>query len=706
MKIITTLLAFLLTLPLSAQFPFGESNTSASLEAATENLVPGTTVEVAVVMDMKNKWHTYWRNHGDSGGPTEITWELPEGFSAGEIHWPTPERYNVEGLISFGYEGTAALLVPIQVPEGLEPGSTVELKAKVDWLECKDTCIPGGQQVSLTLPVATTPGNANPLFQGYEAAIPKAADAEVTATKTDNGFQLSLPFPVEATPAAYFPGEVGIWVLEPGPELTQADGTLRIDLVLNEGFPVPESFEGVLRLTDGSGITLTTAKQNTPTATPVPTPEAEESSQGIFTSLLFALVAGMAMNLLPCIFPVLGLKISGFVEQAHGDRGRLRIHALVFAAGVIVSMWVVAAGVILVGGAWGAQFQDPRLVIGMLLVLTFFTMNLFGVFEMGLGLTTVGGELTQKQGYGGSFFQGILLTVIGTPCTGPFLAGGIVWMLSQPIFISFLAFTLMGIGLAFPYVLLAFSPPLIDRLPRPGTWMVTFKKASAFAMVVFIWVLLYVLRKQIPVDGLIQVIGAVLTVCFAAWILGTWDTFSRSKRTRILAKGISLLTLVAATYMAYSYTVPAKALDEELQAKIDAGTPIRWTDVSEELASTLLADGIPVHYQPWSPAKVAELTAAGKPVFVDFTSEWCTICKLNKRDALHKEQVMKAFADKGVVTLRADWTGKDPVIAEVLQSFGRRGVPVYLLYDGSGAAPVLLPERLDPNMVLESLEIL
>jgi len=707
MKTITFLFSLLLTAPLWAQLPFEQaSNTTARLEAADSSLVPGQTVEVAVVLEMADHWHTYWRNHGDSGGPTEITWELPDGFTAGDIQWPTPERYNVEGLISFGYEGIAALIVPIQVPASLPPGESVTLKARVDWLECKDVCIPGDQEVSLTLPVADTPGEANPAFEAYRTARPQVFDGEVEIRKTSTGTQIEVHLPESAPKAeAYFPGEVGLWILEPAPTLTEERSHLVIDLVQNEGFPVPEEFEGVLRFTDGTGLQIRASSSQAPSPAPLES-DSTEPTRGVAVSLLLSLLAGMGMNLLPCIFPVLGLKISGFVEQAHGDRSRLRKHALVFAAGVLVSMWVVAAGVIIVGGAWGAQFQDPRLVIGMLLILTFFTMNLFGVFEMGLGLTTVGGDLTQKQGYGGSFFQGILLTVIGTPCTGPILAGGIVWMLSQPIHISFLAFTLMGIGLAFPYVLLAFSPPLIERLPPPGNWMVTFKKASAFAMVVFIWILLYVLRKQIPVDGLIQVIGSVLMVCFAAWILGTWDTFARSKNTRLVAKAITTLVLGFAIYSAYTYKVPVAELDADLQERIENGTPIRWTDVTPELAETLLEDGIPVHFQPWSPEKVDTLLAENRPVFVDFTAEWCTICKLNKRDALHKEDVMRGFAEKGVVTLRADWTGKDAVIADVLQSFGRRGVPVYLLYDGTGAAPILLPERLNPEIVLDALETL
>jgi thiol:disulfide interchange protein DsbD len=277
-------------------------------------------------------------------------------------------------------------------------------------------------------------------------------------------------------------------------------------------------------------------------------------------------------------------------------------------------------------------------------------------------------------------------------------------MLAQEPWVVFLVFTLMGGGLASPYVILAFSPPLLNRLPPPGNWMVTFKKASAFALVGFLWVLIYVLKGLIPVEGTVRVLGAMMLVCFAAWVLGTWDTAARKNRTRWMAKAVVVLVLISAGWAAYTYHVPATAITSELQARIDAEDPIRWSEVTPGVADELLDLGVPVHYQPWSPERVEELVASGTPVFVDFTADWCTICKLNKLRALHKDEVMKAFAEKGVVTLRADWTGRDETIARVLESFDRRGVPVYLLYDGSGSKPALLPESLSPEIIFDALD--
>lgn len=686
------------------------SNTSAELIAETDAFVPGEILRVGVIMNMDTHWHTYWLNPGDAGMPTEIEWSLPEGFEAGGIQWPTPQRYDVGGVISLGYEGRAVLVVPIQTPASAVPGDAYTFSADVQWLECKDVCLPGDASVELTLPAADAAGDMNPDMARALEALPDEFTDETSLRTEEDATVLSVRN-IDGNAETFYPLGEGNWQLNPMPEVRETENGVEVRLTpLKDG--VSGRVRGVLAFADGRGVWVQ-AGDESPSATGRAEAdrqgkgnrgEAAEATRGTWYYLGIAFLAGMGMNLLPCIFPVLGLKISGFVEQAQGDRSTVKTHALVFAAGVLVSMWIVAGGVALLGGAWGAQFQDPNLVIGMLLVLTFFTMNLFGVFEMGLGLTTVGGDLTRKQGYGGSFFQGVLLTVIGTPCTGPILVLVIAWMLAQPLYIGFLAFTLMGIGLATPYVLLAFSPALMDRLPPPGNWMVTFKKASAFAMVAFLWILVYVLKELIPVDGTVRVLGALLMVCFSAWVLGTWDTAARKPRARWIAKGVAGAFLILSAVTAYGYKVPADRITPELQARIDSGEPVRWDDLEPELAMDLVEEGVPVHYRPWSPELVQTLRDEGKAVFVDFTAEWCTICKVNKIRALHREEVMRNFQDKGVVTLRADWTGRDETIANVLESYGRRGVPVYALYSDGGDNPRLLPEKLTPESIAEALD--
>jgi len=710
MKVIFSLLLF--ALPLFAQNIPGfslpgmseqEDHTSVRLVSESAVFVPGEEVVLGIELTMDPHWHTYWINPGDSGLPTSVEWELPEGFQAGDIQWPTPIRFMFAGLVSYGYEGVVTLRVPIQTSEEVALGDSVTINGTVSWLECKDVCLPGEGDVSISLTASETPG-AKKTFLG--PSLPAEAKGTATFQSTDSGVDLHIPSVLDifGNPTAFHPTEEGVWELDPAPTVEKEEDSVRVSLTLAENRSLPEKISGVLVFESGDSIQINAAQSEQVLP---PVNEATEAERGTLYYMVFAFLAGIGMNLLPCIFPVLGLKISGFIEQAQGDPKAVKNHALIFAAGVVISLWVLAAVVGVLGAAWGAQFQDPRVVIGMSLILTFFSLNLFGVFELGNSLTTVGGDLTNKQGYGGSFFQGVLLTVIGTPCTGPILAVVIVWMLTQPVLIGFLAFTLMGLGMAAPYVALAYSPKLIEKLPRPGTWMVTFKKASAFMIVLFIWVMIYVLKGLIPAEGVVRVIGALLMVCFAGWVLGTWAAPGRSAKSVLAAKVCTVLLLLLSGWIAYSYTAPVQEVTDALQERIDAGDPIRWTDVSEKVASSLIAEGVPVHYRPYSPELVEELRAEGQAVFVDFTADWCTICKINKVRALHRDEVMKAFAEKGVVTLRADWTGRDPEIAAVLEDYGRRGVPVYQLFDDTpGDRAVLLPESLTPDVVFEALELL
>lgn len=680
-------------------------NTTARLIAESDAFVPGEDLLLGVVLEMKNHWHTYWINPGDAGAPTYVDWDLPEGFTASEIIWPTPIRFDTEGLASFGYEDKVILRVRLSTPADLTVGTPVTLSGTVNWLECKEACLPGSQQVTLTLTAAEEMGVPNPEMRLNPDKMVNATDWTAEVETEGDQVLLRVDAPASKGPfVQFFPFQEGAWILEPAPTVRRDGDEVVIELTRNPAAPDGASDpNGLLINEQGVGFAIADYRSATEAVPPADGTETEQRSAGYM--LLLAFVAGIGMNLLPCIFPVLGLKISGFVEQAQGDPKSVRAHALVFAAGVILSLWILGAVVGLLGAAWGVQFQNPKVVIGMLLVLTFFTMNLFGIFELGAKLTTVGGDLTQKSGYAGSFFQGILLTVIGTPCTGPILAGSIVWMLTQPLWIGFIAFTLMGIGMSLPYVVLAYSPKLIEKLPRPGTWMITFKKASAFMIVLFLWVLLYVLKGQISAEGLVQVVGALLMVAFAAWVLGTWAAPGRSARAQRIAKLLCLLLLGVSVWIAYGYHEKAEELDGALSARIEAGDPVRYSDVTPELAEELIADDVPLHYRPWSRGLVEQLQREGRPVFVDFTADWCTICKINKFKALHKAEVMKAFQEKGVVTLRADWTGRDALIASELAAYNRQGVPVYMLFrPEAGTRAELLPEKLNPEIIFEALD--
>ncbi len=682
----------------------------ASLVAERSAFVPGDTVWLALRMEMDPEWHTYWINPGDSGMPTSLAWTLPAGFEAGEALWPVPTRaIEAEILVSHAYKGTVHILVPIRTPASAATDASFDLALRADWLECKEACVPGSATLSISLRSAADAIAPETDFAPFRRQIPGAAEGW-TAHWVQSGGDLVLELapPSGGMPPEgrldFFPKDELLWELLPGFSVERGADMLRVRGKLADQAKIPDTVRGILaHATDAMAPGSTRAIEIAATRPGVAPPPSVEAPRNLAVALLGALVAGVMINLLPCIFPVLGLKVSSFVEQAQGDPADVKKHALVFAAGILVSLWILGGLVGLLGAAWGGQFQDPRVVIALLLGLTFFTMNLFGLFEMGNRLTTVGGSLAGKQGYAGSFFQGILLTVIGTPCTGPVLAGMIGWMLGQPLWIAFLAFTSMGIGIALPYVALAFSPRLLEKLPRPGMWMVTFKQGSAFVMVLFLWVMLWVLTKQVPATVLTRVVGAMLMVCFAAWVLGTWGSPERAAKVRRIALAAALSLLAFAGYLGFSYTLPATEIDAGLQARVENGDPLRWDELSPEVAAELLEQGVPVHYQPFSPELLDRLRKEGRPVFVDFTAEWCTICKINKFRALHKEEVLRAFQDKGVVTLRADWTGKDQTIADFLAAFGRRGVPVYPLYPAGGGEAELLPESLSVGLLLETL---
>ncbi|MCC5849085.1 MAG: thioredoxin family protein [Verrucomicrobia bacterium] len=702
---------------------FEDQNTTFSLVPQGTSFTPGDTIWVAAHLEMNPDWHTYWEFQGDSGLATEITWTLPEGFEAGEIHWPAPYRFIEPGdLVSHGYKDSVKLMIPIQTPANAEPGETFTISAFAEWLECKDICLPGEGRDEITLTAGETP----PLPETFEAVfktLPHDFEGKFTHTAEAEGNRITIRIEhaddIEIRPGElrFFPLDEMFWRLIADFEV-ETSGT--ITTIVGERLPgssLPDTLRGILvhesGLLEADGPRVLQIEAETTEAAPEITDDTEAAvamdigsePRNLFMALILAFVAGIAINLLPCVFPVLGLKISGFMEQAHGDPKAMKIHSLVFAGGILVSLWILAAIVGALGAAWGAQFQDPRLVIALLLVLTLFTMNLFGLFEMGNSMTTMGGKLTQKEGYSGSFFQGVLMTVIATPCTGPFLAGMIGWMLTQTVWIGFLAFTSLGLGIALPYVVLAFSPKLTEKLPPPGMWMVTLKQGSAFAMVAFLWVLLYVLASQLSASATMRVVGAMMIICFAAWALGKWGEPGRKPKVQRYAKISVLLLVLFSGWLAFSYHEPATEVTDALSQKIEAGEPIRWDDLTEELALQLVDEGVPVHYRPFTPELLDSLRRDGRAVFIDFTAEWCTICKINKFTTLHREEVMKAFQDQEVVTLRADWTLRDDIIAEKLARHGRRGVPVYLLYGpGEDAEAQLLPERLNPGMIREYLD--
>lgn len=702
------LLALLLPLaPVHAQ-PVRDKHVEAELLAEPASIQPGQPFWVALKLVMDEDWHTYWVNPGDSGLGTKIAWKLPEGFTASPIAWPMPHRISTPPLMSYGYEREVLLLARITPPADL-PASEVTLGAKASWLMCKEACIPGRAELAITLPVRSGPAEADARrasdFAAARAALPVAPDGwTVRARYRESGLL------IEATlPQGWRTGQKDVYFFADGESVTEAaapqavdwDGrTLRLSATRSSlASELPARLTGVLvseQGWSGDGATKAVALDvelapgdavarafDAPTA-----PARAGRSMTVPAALLFAFLGGLILNLMPCVFPVVSLKVLGFVEQAGESRGRLFAHGLVFAAGVLTSFWALAGALLALraGGSeigWGFQLQHPAVVIVLAAIFFLLGLSLFGVFEIGLSLTGAGSNLQARKGFGGSFFSGLLATIVATPCTAPFMGAALGYALALPTFTALLIFTMLGIGMAAPYLVLAASPGLISRIPRPGPWMETMKQLMGFLMMATVVWLAWVLGVQVGNGAVIALMAAFVALGLAAWILGRWAALHRPFSTRLAARLLALVLVLAAV-------LPAIRLAREGRGAPAAGP-------------TVTAGGIV--WEPWSPARVAELRAAGTPILVDFTAAWCLTCQVNKRVALHQREVEARLKQLGIATLKADWTYYDEAITRGLAEFGRSGVPLYVLYGRDrGAPPVLLPEILTPQVVLKALD--
>ncbi|HMP95875.1 MAG TPA: protein-disulfide reductase DsbD family protein [Kiritimatiellia bacterium] len=694
------ILSFVLTMLLAWTAmggPIRDQHVEAELLSEVSAVQPGAPFWVALKLVHDEHWHTYWINDGDSGLPTSIRWELPEGFRADPIVWPYPERIDMPPLVSFGYEGEAWLLTRIHPPENLDVNE-VTLKARVSWLMCKEICIPGRAALALNLPVSDGT-RLNPALAGAFSEARRRIPAEETG----------WTFLVEASPEAViltarppdgeavwsrldvFPVDKEVLANSALPQWEKTDAGVRVTLPReNTVNPLPETFRAVLvaEPTLARDANRPALAIDIPFTAGVPEGMAAPGAglpveHRLWVISIFAFIGGIILNLMPCVFPVISLKILGFVKQAGEDPRAVWRHGLVFAAGVVVSFWLLA-GVLLAlraGGAgigWGFQLQSPEVLI--VLALLFFTLalNLFGVFEVGLSLTSVGGTAAHKAGWGGSFFSGFLATIIATPCTAPFMGVALGYALTQPAYVALTVFTALALGMAAPYLLLSRYPALLRALPRPGPWMETMKQIMGFFLVATVIWLLWVLSALAAASTLIAVLAAFFLVALAVWILGKWDAISRSTGVRWRARIIAWPLIGLAVFLGLSSVRAAETSGSAVASS-------EWRDFSPELLEELLAEG--------------------QPVFIDFTAKWCLTCQVNKLTVLRTGEIMQAFRDRGVVLLYADWTDENEVIARELSKHGRQSVPVYALYDGrADAPPVLLPEILTRRIVLDALK--
>lgn len=689
-------------LPAAAEPVVKTEHVEADLVSDVTHAQPGKPVTVGLRLRMASEWHTYWKNPGDSGLPTRIQWVLPEGWKAGEIQWPYPKPLPVGPLMNYGYEDEVVLLTEMTPPASAAPGPH-PIRARAEWLVCKDVCIPEKGEIDFTLAVANEPPKPNPRHQ---AAIDRARN-QLPVSAEGWTFESAVagkalvvrlvPPPGQAAPATatFFPERE--MLIEPAaPQKVSRDGDgLRIEMKLAEPPPAGVTDVVGVAVSDSGwpGIPRKAIAVQAPAVASLPAPAASASAGGgagtttaalggsALAALAFAFVGGILLNLMPCVFPVLGIKVMGFVKHAHGEAQAMRAQGWMFFAGVMLS-FLALAGVLLAlraGGAqlgWGFQLQSP--VVVTLLAALFFALalNLSGVFEWGAFAQSMTSNLSARGRYADAFLAGVLATVVATPCTAPFMGAAVGFTLTQSAALALAVFAVMGAGMALPVLLLAHFPALLRRLPRPGAWMETFKQALAFPLYATVAWLVWVLGAQAGNDAVLALLAGLVLVAMAAWMYGRWEQAASPWRAAVAI-------LLAAAGVAVAWPVARE------------GAPVAGEPVAR-------AGELP--WQSWSPEKVAELGAQGHTVFVDFTAAWCVTCQVNKRVALNNGSVVAEFAARGVVPLRADWTRQDPRITETLAALGRNAIPVYAFYIPGEPAPRLLPEVLTPSIVLEALQ--
>jgi thiol:disulfide interchange protein DsbD len=690
--------------------PIQTGHIEVELVSQDAGVAPGSTVYVALRQKIQPGWHTYWRNPGDAGDATRIVWTLPAGWTAGDIVWPTPEKSRVGPLLDFAYTGEVLLPVPISAPASAQVGSVVTLKAAAAFLVCEQVCVPEDAVVTLTLPVVAGTPQTDPKWGAKVAETlakaPKPAGLKAVFDLQGSVLKLAVtgaPLKGADLSGAFFYPYSGK-VIEHPPEqaIERGPGGLTLSLTPGYDFTQPEAkpteLAGVLAL-NGAAYEITATPGAIPAAAaglgaPPAAPakahgSADGASLGLPLAVAFAFLGGLILNLMPCVFPILSMKAASLTAHAH-DAGRTRVQGLAFLAGVVVTFLALAGLLIAVraGGAavgWGFQLQSPAVVAGLALLMLLVALNMSGVFEVGASVQGVASG-TSSSGLGGSFLTGALAVVVAAPCTAPFMAGALGFALTQPPLASLLVFLALALGFAAPFVLLAFIPGLLARLPRPGPWMDVLKKGLAFPMYATAAWLAWVYSQQTGSIPLAALLAASVLIAFAAWLYGLAQARSIAGKGAAVPFVLAALSLVAAIALvvAGARAAPAASAPAAVSAEISAGPGLAA--------------------ESWSPEKVKVLQAQGKVVMVDFTADWCVTCKVNEGTALKGQRLVDAFKASDAVLLRADWTKRDATIAAALAEHGRAGVPLYLVYPKGSGAPVILPQLLTEGLVIEAVE--
>ena len=674
--ILLAFMAFAIAPAAEAQNRLGnkELNVPATLLAESQQVQAGQSVTLAFLMEPKPTWHGYWENPGDAGIGMSFDWTLPDGVAAGKAKFPVPDTLLISGIMNYVYKGDYAILVNLTLADTVRPGP-LPISVKSEWLSCTDEiCVPEQDELSITLQVVArdAAGSLDKRFDGFRAALPRPLGSEATFSVSNDKFRLSVPLPagVDIDEPYFFVKEDGI-VDYGAPQKFSRDGDR---LILETGARGDEldTISGILKIADHTGFLFTATKGDVAmTGLPLASDGAKE--EGGNASLLFlalggALLGGLLLNLMPCVFPILSLKAMS-LAKAGGSETVVRRDALAYTAGVVLV--ATALGAILLGlrasGAavgWAFQLQDPRIIFVLLALVTAIGLNLAGLFE--LPNINFGNKLTRKDGAAGSFWTGALAAFVATPCTGPFMAAALGATIVLPPIAALVIFAGLGVGLALPFLLIAFVPAIRSRLPKPGPWLDGFRKAMAIPMFLTAIGLIWLLGRQIGTDSLGLSLVFLLAVALILWWFG-------GAQMKGLSRGALTGAAMVAAIVGGILALPGEAAMN-----------------SQKLASTSSAT---LPSEPFSEARLSELRAAGQPVFAYFTADWCITCKANEAAAIQRTETAEMFKAANVAVLMGDWTRPDPGISRFLEKHGRAGVPLYIYY-APGKEPVILPQIL------------
>ncbi|WP_139415016.1 protein-disulfide reductase DsbD family protein [Chlamydia abortus] len=695
----TLLIAFLFSLPaftgqgqkLRAAEPVVETASPGAILISEGSHIPkGGTFGLGIKIAAPKGSHIYWKNPGEVGSPLRIHWILPKGFTVEEEHWPTPKVFEEEGVTFFGYDDQAFIVADIRAPESLDDQESVVLKAHVEWLACGESCVPGNVNLELSLPyrdgaAILYPERTAEFAQTLQTQPRLLEDQTITLGRSQDGeIILNTPGQKNRAEKAWFISEKADKIFAYSEEaVSDASGTAwKLKIKTLSGVQKNQELQGILLLTDKAGGEVASFAVRGQ----ISDSESGTSTLGNYVMIMtMAFLGGLLLNIMPCVLPLVTLKVYGLIKSAGEHRSSVIINGLCFTLGVVGCFWGLAgvASLLKMLGhniGWGFQLQEPMFVATLVIVFFLFALSSLGLFEMGTMFASLGGKLQSTESGGsknkavGAVFNGVLATLVTTPCTGPFLGSILGLVMSLSFIKQLLIFTSIGLGMALPYLVFSIFPKMLSVLPKPGSWMSTFKQLTGFMLLGTVTWLAWIFGSETSTTALIILLAGLWLTGIGAWILGKWGTPVSPKKHRVIASTVFLGFVAGALSLSF---VASKHFVEATETAV-----VQENNV----------------WQPFSSAKLAQLRKEGRAVFVNFTAKWCLTCQMNK-PVLYARAVQEMFKEHGVVTLEADWTRKDPEITEELARLGRASVPSYVYYPADQSDPIVLPEKITQSVL-------